>query len=144
MGGNPEKRHGIILAKNEKAKKSGVKTGEALWQAMGRCPGLIIISPNYERYLRYSKLSRQIYNRYSNQAEPYGLDENWIDCTNSVKIHGSGEQIAQKISREIKDELGVTVSIGIYWNKIFAKYGSDYKKPDAITVITLDNYKQIV
>ena len=144
VGGNPEKRHGIILAKNEKAKKAGVKTGEALWQAMGKCPGLIIVPPNYKRYLRYSKLSRQIYNRYSDQVEPYGLDESWIDCTNSMKIHGSGEEIAQKISAEIKDELGVTVSIGVSWNKIFAKYGSDYKKPDAITVITRDNYKKIV
>lgn len=100
--------------------------------------------PNYERYPGYSKLSRQIYNRYSDQVEPYGLDESWVDCTNSVKIHGSGEEIAQKISAEIKDELGVTVSIGVSWNKIFAKYGSDYKKPDAITVITRDNYKKIV
>lgn len=144
VGGNPEKRHGIILAKNEKAKKAGVKTGEALWQAMGKCPGLVIVPPNYERYLRFSKLSRQIYNRYSDQVEPFGLDESWIDCTNSLKIHGSGEEIAKKISAEIKDELGVTVSIGVSWNKIFAKYGSDYKKPDAITVITRDNYKKIV
>ncbi|MEA4804992.1 hypothetical protein [Acetobacterium wieringae] len=95
VGGNPEKRHGIILAKNEKAKKAGVKTGEALWQAMGKCPGLVIVPPNYERYLRYSKLSRQIYNRYSDQVEPFGLDESWIDCTNSLKIHGSGEEIAR-------------------------------------------------
>lgn len=144
VGGNPEKRHGIILAKNEKAKKAGVKTGETLGQALGKCPNLVIVRPNYERYLRYSKLSREIYNRYSDQVEPFGLDESWIDVTNSVKLHGSGEKIANKISSEIKDELGVTVSIGISWNKIFAKYGSDYKKPDAITIITRDNYKQIV
>ncbi|MEO1815350.1 MAG: DNA polymerase IV [Acetobacterium sp.] len=144
VGGNPEKRHGIILAKNEKAKKAGVKTGETLGQALGKCPNLVIVRPNYERYLRYSKLSREIYNRYSNQVEPFGLDESWIDVTNSIKLHGSGEKIANKISSEIKDELGVTVSIGISWNKIFAKYGSDYKKPDAITIITRDNYKQIV
>lgn len=142
VGGNPEERHGINLEK--KAKKAGVKNGEALWLAIGKCPGLIIVPPNYERYFRYSKLSRQIYNRYSDQVEPYGLDESWVDCTNSVKIHGSGEEIARKISAEIKDELGVTVSIGVSWNKIFAKYGSDYKKPDAITVITRDNYKKIV
>ncbi|WP_414150296.1 DNA polymerase IV [Acetobacterium carbinolicum] len=144
VGGNPEKRHGIILAKNEKAKKAGVKTGETLGQALGKCPNLVIVRPNYERYLRYSKLSRGIYNRYSDQVEPFGLDESWIDVTNSIKLHGSGEKIANKISSEIKDELGVTVSIGISWNKIFAKYGSDYKKPDAITIITRDNYKQIV
>lgn len=144
VGGNPEKRHGIILAKNEKAKKAGVKTGEALWQAIGKCPDLVIVPPNYERYLRYSKLSRKIYNRYSDQVEAFGLDECWIDVTNSIKILGSGQDIAQKISSEIQDELGVTVSIGVSWNKIFAKFGSDYKKPNAITVITRDNYKKIV
>lgn len=144
VGGNPEKRHGIILAKNEKAKKAGVKTGEALWQAIGKCPDLVIVPPNYERYLRYSKLSRKIYNRYSDQVEAFGLDECWIDVTNSIKILGSGENIAQKISSEIQDELGVTVSIGISWNKIFAKFGSDYKKPNAITVINRDNYRKIV
>jgi DNA polymerase-4 len=144
VGGNPEKRHGIILAKNQKAKEAGVKTGETLGQALGKCPNLVIVRPNYERYLRYSKLSREIYNRYSDQVEPFGLDESWLDVTNSVKLHGSGEKIANKISSEIKDELGVTVSIGISWNKIFAKYGSDYKKPDAITIITRENYKQIV
>nr|WP_320026066.1 hypothetical protein [uncultured Acetobacterium sp.] len=100
-------RHGIILAKNVKAKKAGVKTGEALWQARSKCPDLVIVPPNYERYLRYSKLSRKIYNRYSDQVEPFGLDESWISVTNSVKIHGSGEEITQKISREIQDELGV-------------------------------------
>jgi len=144
VGGNPEKRHGIILAKNEKAKKAGIKTGEALWQALGKCPDLVIVPPNYERYLRYSKLSRKIYNRYTDQVEPFGLDECWLDVTNSVKIHGSGEEIAQKISLEIQDELGVTVSIGVSWNKIFAKFGSDYKKPNAITVINRVNYKKIV
>lgn len=144
VGGNPEKRHGIILAKNEKAKKAGVKTGEALWQARSKCPELVIVPPNYERYLRYSKLSRKIYNRYSDQVEPFGLDECWIDVTNSIKILGSGELIAQKISKEIQDELGVTVSIGVSWNKIFAKFGSDYKKPNAITVINRDNYEKIV
>jgi len=144
VGGNPEKRHGIILAKNEKAKKAGVKTGETLWQALGKCPDLVIVPPNFERYLRYSKLSRKIYNRYTDQVEPFGLDECWLDVTNSVKIHGSGEEIAQKISLEIQDELGVTVSIGVSWNKIFAKFGSDYKKPNAITVINRVNYKKIV
>ena len=144
VGGNPEKRHGIILAKNEKAKKAGIKTGETLWQALGKCPDLVIVPPNYERYLRYSRLSRKIYNRYTDQVEPFGLDECWLDVTNSVKIHGSGEEIAQKISLEIQDELGVTVSIGVSWNKIFAKFGSDYKKPNAITVINRVNYKKIV
>lgn len=144
VGGNPEKRHGIILAKNQKAKAAGVKTGETLAQALFKCPGLVIVRPNYNLYLRYSKLARQIYNRYTSQVEPFGLDECWLDVTNSVKLFGSGEAIAKRISHEIKEELGVTVSIGVSWNKIFAKFGSDYKKPDAITVITRDNYKDIV
>lgn len=144
VGGNPEKRHGIILAKNQKAKEAGVKTGEVLWQARGKCPDLVIMPPNYELYLRFSRLARKIYNRYSDQVEPFGLDEAWFDVTNSLKIHGSGEEIAEKISREIQDELGITVSIGVSWNKIFAKFGSDYKKPNAITMITRDNYKKII
>lgn len=144
VGGNPEKRHGIILAKNQKAKEAGVKTGEALWQARQKCPNLVVMPPNYELYLRFSRLARKIYNRYSNQVEPFGLDESWFDVTNSVKIHGSGEEIARKVSQDIQNELGITVSIGVSWNKIFAKFGSDYEKPNAITVITQDNYKKII
>lgn len=144
VGGNPEKRHGIILAKNQKAKEAGVKTGEALWQARDKCPNLVVMPPNYELYLRFSRLARKIYNRYSDQVEPFGLDESWFDVTNSVKIHGSGEEIARKVSQDIQNDLGITVSIGVSWNKIFAKFGSDYKKPNAITVITRDNYKKIV
>lgn len=144
VGGNPEKRHGIILAKNQKAKVAGVKTGEALWQAREKCPGLLVMPPNYQLYLRFSRLARKIYNRYSDQVEPFGLDEAWLDVTASSRIHGSGRAIAEKISWAIQDELGITVSIGVSWNKIFAKFGSDYRKPDAITVITRDNFKKIV
>lgn len=144
VGGNPEKRHGIILAKNQKAKEAGVKTGEVLWQARGKCPELVVRTPNYELYLRFSRLARKIYNRYSDQVESFGLDEAWLDVTASVRIHGSGLVIAEKISRDIQEELGITVSIGVSWNKIFAKFGSDYQKPNAITVITRDNYKKII
>ncbi len=144
VGGNPEKRHGIILAKNQKAKEAGVKTGEVLWQARGKCPDLVIRAPNYQLYLRFSRLARKIYNRYSDQVEPFGLDEAWLDVTNSARIHGNGRVIAAKISRDIQEELGITVSIGVSWNKIFAKFGSDYQKPNAITVITRDNYKKII
>ncbi|MDZ5725650.1 DNA polymerase IV [Acetobacterium sp. K1/6] len=144
VGGNPEKRHGIILAKNQKAKEAGVKTGEVLWQARAKCPELVVRAPNYELYLRFSRLARKIYNRYSDQVEPFGLDEAWLDVTNSARIYGSGPVIAEKINRDIQEELGITVSIGVSWNKIFAKFGSDYQKPNAITVITRDNYKKIV
>ena len=119
VGGNPEKRHGIILAKNQKAKVAGVKTGEALWQAREKCPELLVMPPNYQLYLRFSRLARKIYNRYSDQVESFGLDEAWIDVTASARIHGSGLAIAEKISQDVQEELGITVSIGVSWNKIF-------------------------
>ena len=144
VGGNPENRHGIILAKNQLAKEAQVKTGEALWEARVKCPNLIIIEPNFERYLKFAKMARKIYYRYSDLVEPFGLDEAWIDVTGSIHRYGTGEEIAGKISWSIQSELGLTVSIGVSWNKIFAKFGSDYKKPDAITVITRENYQSIV
>ncbi len=142
VGGDAEARHGIILAKNEPAKKCGVKTGEALWQAREKCPGLVIIKPHYDRYLRFSRMARAIYADYSDCIEPFGLDEAWLDVTGSRR--GSGESIAQEIRERIKFELGVTVSVGVSWNKIFAKLGSDYKKPDAVTEFTRENYRDIV
>ena len=133
VGGDVESRHGIILAKNQLAKKYGIKTGEALWQAKQKCLGLVIVPPHYDLYLRYSRLARKIYGEYTNLVEPFGLDECWLDVTGS-KVFGSPEEIVEKIRQRIKFELGITVSIGVSWNKIFAKLGSDYKKPDAITI----------
>lgn len=144
VGGDPENRHGIILAKNQIAKTAGVKTGEALWEAQRKCPELVIVKPNYSLYQRFSRKAREIYYSYSSQVENFGLDESWIDCTKSIKLFGSGESIAEEIRQRIKDELGLTVSIGVSWNKIFSKFGSDYKKPDAVTCITKDNYREIV
>ncbi len=142
--GDKDKRHGIILAKNEIAKKYNVKTGEAIWQAQQKCPELVTASAHYDRYIRFSKLCRKIYSDYTDRIEPFGLDEAWLDVTGSTLAYGSGEEIAQEIRHRIKSELGITVSIGVSFNKIFAKLGSDYKKPDAVTVITKDNYKDIV
>ncbi|HOG01592.1 MAG TPA: DNA polymerase IV [Clostridia bacterium] len=144
VGGDVEARHGIILAKNEHAKKFGVKTGEALWQAKEKCPKLIIIQPHYDLYLRFSRLARQIYADYSDQIEPFGLDEAWVDVTGSTHLYGDGETIAQTIRERVKFELGITVSVGASWNKVYAKLGSDYKKPDAVTVFTRDNYRDLV
>ena len=144
VGGDPELRHGIVLAKSQQAKKAGVKTGMALWEAQQCCPDIVFIPPHYDRYVRFSNLAREIYAEYTDLQEPFGLDECWLDVTDSAKIKGGGMQIAEKISEKIKYELGVTVSIGVSWNKIFAKFGSDYKKPDAITEITEENYRQIV
>lgn len=142
--GSQSTRHGIVLAKNQIAKEKGVKTGEAIWEAHNKCPGLIIVPPNYSRYIRFSSLATDIYSRYTNLIEPFGIDECWLDVTSSIKIHKSGEEIAQEINRTVKNEMGITVSIGVSYNKIFAKLGSDMKKPDAITVITRENFKNKV
>lgn len=141
VGGDVEARHGIILAKNEHAKKFGIRTGEALWQAKQKCPDLVIVQPHFDRYLRFSRLAREIYAEYSDRVEPFGLDESWIDVTGSTKLRGDGGALADEIRERIKFELGITVSIGVSWNKVFAKLGSDYKKPDAVTVFTKENYK---
>ncbi|RPF47697.1 DNA polymerase-4 [Hydrogenoanaerobacterium saccharovorans] len=143
VGGDVEQRHGIILAKNYIAKRFDIKTGDAIWQAKQKCPKLVVLPPNFKLYLRFSQLARNIYLDYTDQVEPFGIDECWLDVTGS-KIYGTGEQIAEKIRQRVRDEMGVTVSIGVSFNKIFAKLGSDYKKPDAITVITKENYKDIV
>ena len=140
VGGSAESRHGIILTKNEIASKYGLTVGEPLWKARQKCPDLIIVPPNYPLYLRFSKLARMIYEDYSEYIEPFGLDECWIDVTGDLR---SGEEIAEAIRQRVKEELGITVSIGVSFNKIFAKLGSDYKKPDAITVISKENYKDI-
>ena len=144
VGGDPEARHGIVLAKDQLAKKAGVKTGMALWQARQVCPELQFIEPHMDLYLRFSRLAHEIYADYTDLQEPFGVDEAWIDVTDSCSIKGDGMKIAQEISNRIKFELGITVSIGVSWNKIFAKLGSDYKKPDAITQISRENYQQIV
>jgi len=144
VGGDPERRHGIILTANYIAKRKGVKTGSAIWEAREACPGLVVVPPDYDQYLRFSRYLREIYSHYSDKVESFGMDECWIDVTDSVGIRGTGGEIAQEINRKVKSELGITVSVGVSWNKIFAKFGSDYKKPDAVTVIDRDNYKTIV
>ena len=133
VGGDPEARHGIILTANYVAKRKGVKTGMALWQAKQVCPDLIFVPPRMDLYLKFSSMLREIYSEYTNQVEPYGCDEAWLDVTNSSLLKGDGRKVAEEINRRVKKELGITVSIGISWNKIFAKLGSDYKKPDGIT-----------
>lgn len=144
VGGSVEKRHGVILAKNELAKRCGVSTGEPLWQAREKCPGLVIVPPNFELYLRFCHMVQRIYADYTDFVEPFGLDESWLDISLIARDAAAGRQVAEEISRRIKQELGLTVSIGVADNKIFAKLGSDYKKPDAITVITEANYRQLL
>ncbi len=142
--GNPEARHGIVLAKNMLAKKKGVKTGEALWQAKEKCPDLVFVKPHYDRYLKFSELAQEIYKEYTDLIYPYGIDEAWLDVTSSTGLFGSGEKMANEIRERIKYELGITASIGVSYNKVFAKLGSDMKKPDATTVITKENFKEKV
>ena len=145
VGGDVERRHGIVLAKSPRAKAAGVKTGEAIWQAREKCPDLIVVPPDFKAYLRYSRLARKIYYDYTNQVEPFGLDEAWLDVTGSEQYLGEDARfIAEEISERIKAELGITVSVGVSWNKIFAKLGSDHDEGDGIEVITRDNYRDMV
>lgn len=140
--GSTESRHGIVLAKSELAKKRGVKTGMVNWEARQCCPDIIMVPPQYDEYLKYSKLTRAIYERYTDQVEGYGMDECWCDVSGSRTAFGDGLKIADEIRESVKDELGLTVSIGVSYNKIFAKLGSDMKKPDAITEISADNFRE--
>ena len=142
--GATEDRHGIVLAKSELAKRAGVKTGMVNWEAKQRCPDLILVPPQYEQYLKYSKLAHEIYYRYTDMVEPFGMDECWLDCTGSRGLYGDGPRIADEIRTAMREELGLTVSIGVSYNKIFAKLGSDMKKPDAVTVITSSDFKEKV
>ena len=142
--GSEDERHGIVLAKSYEAKKFGVKTAETTWQAKKKCPNLVIIPPQYEEYKKYSKLIQNIYYSYTDQVEPFGLDECWLDVTGSLKLFGNVENIAEEIKERVKKEIGVTVSIGVSFTKTFAKLGSDLKKPDAITYISKENFKNIV
>ena len=142
VGGSEQSRHGIILTKNEIASKYGLVVGEPLWKARQKCPGLIIVPPNFPVYIEFSKRVRNILEDYTDLIEPFGLDESWIDVTGDWRK--TGYTIAQEIRRRVKNEIGITVSIGLSFNKIFAKLGSDYKKPDAVTVINKNNYRDIV
>ena len=144
VGGDVEARHGIVLAKSQEAKAYGIKTGEVIWQAKQKCPGLIVLPPNYPLYLRFSRMIRGLFAEYTSQVEPFGLDECWLDVTSSAHLFGDGPEIAEQIQERVKRELGITVSIGVSFNKIFAKLGSDMKKPDAVTVITKADYQQKV
>lgn len=144
VAGDSDARHGIVLAKNYRAKHYGVKTGNPLWMAKQLCPDIVFVPPHFDRYLRFSRIAREIYEEYTDQVESFGLDECWLDVTGSTVLYGNGDQIADALRARMKAELGITISVGVSFNKIFAKLGSDYKKPDATTVIRRDNWKEIV
>ena len=142
--GNREDRHGIVLAKNQSAKLKGVKTGEAIWEAQLKCPDLVIVPPRFEEYLKYSRIVKKIYCDYTDLVEPYGMDECWLDVTGSAHLFGSGFEIAEMIRKRVFSETGLTVSVGVSFNKIFAKLGSDMKKPDAVTCINEEDFREMV
>ena len=142
--GSTEDRHGIVLAKSELAKKAGVKTGMVNWEARQLCKDLIVVPPQYDQYLKYSKLTQSIYHRFTDQVEPFGMDECWMDVTGSQGVYGDAMTIAGTIRSAVREELGLTVSIGVSFNKIFAKLGSDMKKPDAITQIRREDFMEKV
>ncbi len=142
--GSVENRHGIILAKSENAKKLGVKTGMTLREAQKLCPDIVFVEAKHDKYIEYSKLVRNVYRDYTDKIESFGIDECWLDVTSSIHLIGSGEFIANEIRRRVKEELGLTVSVGVSFNKVFAKLGSDLNKPDGTTVISYENFKDIV
>ena len=143
--GDPASRHGIILAKNEPAKRMGVQTAETVWQAKQKCPHLILLPPHHSLYADYSRRVNAIYGQYTDLVEPFGIDESWLDVTGSLHLFGGdARQLADDIRARLRQELRLTISVGVSFNKVFAKLGSDYKKPDATTVISRENWRDMV
>ena len=143
--GDPASRHGIILAKNEPAKRLGVQTAETIWQAKKKCPDLVLLPPHHDRYRAYSRQVNALYDTYTDLVEPFGIDESWLDVTHTLHLFGGdGAALADALRRRVREELGLTLSVGVSFNKVFAKLGSDYKKPDATTVISRENWREIV
>lgn len=142
VAGNPEERKGVVLAKNYLAKQKGIVTGMTLVDAMTRCPDLVVTQVHFDLYNYYSERVREIYLRYTNLVEPFSIDECWLDVTGSKEMFGSPVNIADRIRREVREELGLTISVGVSFSKTLAKLGSDMKKPDATTELTKDNFKQ--
>lgn len=141
--GDPEERHGIVLTANRLAKSMGVRTGMANWQAQQVCPELVTVKPDYSLYLHFSEMMRAIYDEYSDHVEAFGLDECWLDMTQPGFTIEDGARVADELRERIKKELGITVSVGVAENKVFAKLASDLRKPDYTTVISRENYQQL-
>ncbi len=143
VAGDPAERHGIILTASPEGKRCGLRAGMAIWQARQLCPELVLLPPHYDKYVQFARAAQELYADFTDLREPFGLDESWLDLTGCV-AHRDGHLAAEEIRRRMKKELGVTVSVGVSWNKIFAKLGSDYKKPDAVTDIRRDNFRDLV
>lgn len=144
VSGDPENRHGIILAKNQLAKEKGVVTAETIWKARQKCPDLVLVRPHMDKYRAYCEKINAIYQRFTDMVEPFSIDESWLDVTASLKLFGNGKKIADTIRKTVREELGMTLSAGVSFNKVMAKMGSEYKKPDATTVISRDNFRDLL
>ena len=142
--GDPELRHGIVLAKNELAKAYHIQTAETIYSAKKKCPDLLLVPAHHEKYKAVCERINAIYEGYTDLVERFSIDESFLDVTGSRHLFGSGKEIADELRRRIREEIGVTVSVGVSFNKTFAKMGSDYKKPDATTVISRENYKGLL
>ena len=142
--GDPADRHGIVLAKNEAAKKHGIVTAETVWQARRKCPELVLVAPHFDRYHAFYEKINAIYCEYTDRVEPFSIDESWLDVTGSERLFGDGKTIADTLRRRVKEELGITISVGVSFNKTFAKLGSDYRKPDATTVLSRETYQELL
>ena len=142
--GDPKNRHGIVLAKNEKAKKFGIVTAETVWQAKRKCPELVLVPPHHDRYEEYYRRINEIYCEYTDRVEPFSIDESWLDVTGSKRLFGDGKTIADTLRKRVREELGITISVGVSFNKTLAKMGSDYKKPDATTVLSRETYQALL
>ena len=142
VSGDPNRRHGIILAKNQIARKYGIYTPETVYSALKKCPNLVLVRPHYDQYKKYSVLVNEIYKKYTDRVEKFSIDESFLDVTESIGIFGSPYEIAYKIKEEIKEKYNLTISVGVSFNKSLAKLGSDLKKPDAITVLDYYSYKE--
>lgn len=142
--GDPDSRHGIILAKNELAKAFHVQTAETIWQAKRKCPELRLVAPHRDAYVRFSRAANEMYQQYTDLVDPFGIDESFLDVTGSMHLFGTGAEIASQLRTRMREELGLTISVGVSFNRAFAKLGSDYQKPDATTEITRENYRTVV
>ncbi len=142
--GNPQMRHGIVLAKNQLAKKAGVQTGEAIWLSKQKCPDIVFVAPHFDEYVKYSKEVFEIYKQFTDRVERFGIDECWLDVTDSKRLFGDGETIANTLRELVKKKTGLTISVGVSFTKTLAKLGSDLKKPDATTILDKEHYMSII
>jgi len=142
--GDPDSRHGIILAKNELAKKCGVTTAETIWQAKRKCPNLVLVPPSRGKYSAYCEKINALYAEYTDRVERFSIDESWLDVTDGASLFGGGKALADELRRRVREQFDLTISAGVSFNKVFAKLGSDYKKPDATTCVTRENFRTLL